>query len=358
MTQKNDTPALVLAFLITAGLVAGGFWWLTQRSGSPLGTIFSSKSNSPTLNSGNSGNPNTNVQAFAQTFAQVENLPSGSFNYGGSTSWAPVRGKIDPMIQQARSEFRLRYVDPVGEVAGSAAGIRMLLRNELTFAQSSRPLSNQEYQQAEQQGIKLKQVPVAIDSLAVAVNPSLNISGLTLAQLQGIYSSQIQNWQEVGGPNLPIQPLTRPVATGGTIELFVEQVLHGKGFGATVQTVGTTTDALRKLSNTPGGIYFASASEVVEQCTIKPIALSRNPGDVPVPPYRGALVDPSQCPAQRNQLNMEAFQTGQYPLTRNLFVVIKQNGQIEEKAGEAYANLLLSAQGQELMAKAGLVRIH
>jgi len=42
----------------------------------------------------------------------------------------------------------------------------------------------------------------------------------------------------------------------------------------------------------------------------------------------------SQCPGKRNQLNIDAFQAGQYPLTRNLFVVVKQNSQMDEQAGE------------------------
>ena len=45
-------------------------------------------------------------------------------------------------------------------------------------------------------------------------------------------------------------------------------------------------------------------------------------------------------------------------MTRRLFVVVKQNGQIDEQAGLAYAKLLLTQEGQELISKAGFVRIH
>jgi len=352
MTQKNETTTLAVAFLITAGLVGGGIWWFTQRSGVNLGKL--SPSGSPTASP---VSPDQRpVAPVGETFASVQNVPSGLFSYGGSTSWAPLRLTVDSAMQSARPEFRLRYVNPVGSAAGSGTGIRMLLRDQVAIAQSSRPLTDAEYQQAQQRGMQLKQIPVAIDGLAVAVNPGLSVPGLTLSQLQGIYRSQIRNWQEVGGSNLPIQPFTRPVTAGGTIELFVEQVLQGQPFGATVQTVGTTTEALRRLAAAPGGIYFASAPEVVPQCTVKPIAIARTPGEF-VPPYQEPLIPASQCPAQRNQLNVTAFQNGQYPLTRNLYVIVKQNGQIEEQAGEAYASFLLTTQGQDLIAKAGFVRI-
>jgi phosphate transport system substrate-binding protein len=36
---------------------------------------------------------------------------------------------------------------------------------------------------------------------------------------------------------------------------------------------------------------------------------------------------------------------------------VKQNGQTDQQAGEAYARLLLTNQGQELISKAGFVRI-
>jgi phosphate transport system substrate-binding protein len=38
-------------------------------------------------------------------------------------------------------------------------------------------------------------------------------------------------------------------------------------------------------------------------------------------------------------------------------VIVKQNNQSDQQAGETYANLLLTNQGQELISKAGFVRI-
>lgn len=45
MSQKNETTALVLALLITAGLVGGGLWWLTNRSGVKLETVGQGQTN-------------------------------------------------------------------------------------------------------------------------------------------------------------------------------------------------------------------------------------------------------------------------------------------------------------------------
>ncbi|OUC13548.1 MAG: phosphate ABC transporter substrate-binding protein [Alkalinema sp. CACIAM 70d] len=349
MSQKNDVPALLGALLVTVGVVGGGIWWFTQKSGQNLGQVFQTGSNSNPSTGSNSGSNN-------QPLSAVKDVPAGQFRYGGSTSWAPIRLSVDSAIQTSRSEFRLSYVNPVGEAASTGSGIKMLLNRQIDFAQTSRPLNAKEQQQAQQLGLNLTEIPVAIDGLAVAVNPSLNSPGLTLEQLRGIYTGQLTNWQQVGGPNVPIVPLSRKPGSGGTVDLFIESVLGGGNFGAGVQFVDTTTQALQRLGATLGSIYFASAPEVVPQCTIKPLPIGRAAGQF-VPPYREPLVDSSQCPGQRNQLNHQAFQNGDYPLTRNLYVVFKQDGQRSQQAGQAYANLLLSGQGQGLLEQAGFVRI-
>ncbi|MHC5833530.1 MAG: substrate-binding domain-containing protein, partial [Nostoc sp.] len=90
-----------------------------------------------------------------------------------------------------------------------SSGIRMLLDGKLDFAQSSRSLTDQEQAIAKERGFTLEQRQVGMDGIAVVVNPSLNVSGLTVEQLQQIYLGQITNWNQVGGPNLPITPLSQ-----------------------------------------------------------------------------------------------------------------------------------------------------
>ncbi|MFE1746174.1 PstS family phosphate ABC transporter substrate-binding protein [Coleofasciculus sp. H7-2] len=343
MSQKNETPVLVLALLLTLGLLGGGFWWFTNRSGVDLGGLRSNPTNQST-------------QSTGETFAQLQGVPSGLFSYGGSTTWAPIRKEVDSDIQTVWPKFVLRYTDPTTGAPGSGSGIKMLLNNQLAFSQSSRSIKDEEYQQAQARGFTLKEIPVAIDGIALAVHPNLNIPGLTITQLKDIYTGKITNWNQVGGLNLPITPYSRRIEEGGTIEFFAENVLGGQNFGANVQFIGTTTEALRQVADNPGGIYYASAPEVVGQCTVKPLPLGRNSNEW-VPPYQEPFVPLSQCPSQRNQLNAAAFQSGQYPITRRLFVIVKQNGQIDQQAGEAYAKLLLTAQGQDLISKAGFVSI-
>jgi len=175
MSSKNETMVLVLTLLITAGLGGGAALWFTHHSGVKQGNEKPNQSNQ-------------SAQPTTETFAQVQGVPKGEFNYGGSTSWATIRRDLDPAIQTVWPQFRLRYISSDKGKPGSATGIRMLLDNQLSFSQSSRPVNNTEFNQAQQRGFTLKEIPVAISGTAIVVNPSLNIPGLTIAQLDDIYA--------------------------------------------------------------------------------------------------------------------------------------------------------------------------
>ena len=143
---------------------------------------------------------------------------------------------------------------------------------------------------------------------------------------------------------------------GGTVEIFVKDILGGQPFGSQVKLVSTTTQTLNQIAKNLGGIYFASAPEVFPQCSVKILPLPRKQGKH-LAPYQEQTVLPSEYLGKRNKLNIEAFQSGSYLITHNLFMVVKQNGRIEEEAGKTYVEFLLTEQGQELISRYGFVRI-
>ena len=295
--------------------------------------------------------------AGGDTFADVDGVPTGLFSYGGSTTWAPLRKQEAAAFRNDWPDFQLRYTSPVSAPPGSGTGIRMLLSGQIAFSQSSRPLKLEEYEEAKQRGFNLEQIPVAIDGIAIVVNPDLDIPGLTIHELKEIYTGKITNWNQVKGPNAPIIPFSRSPEAGGTPEFFVEHVLKNRALGNAVELVDDTTQGLREVAANPGSIYYASAPEVVPQCLAKPIPIARNINTSFVTPYQPPLISPEACPTQRNQLNIEAFKNGEYPLTRRLFVIVKKDGSLDQQAGEAYAQLILTEQGQQIVREAGFVHI-
>ncbi|PSB01918.1 PstS family phosphate ABC transporter substrate-binding protein [Merismopedia glauca] len=342
MSSNRESALLIVTLLATLGVVGGGLWWLKEHLTFVSEPIATSLSPNSTKINGN---------------CQIANAPSGLFSYGGSTTWAVIRQKTEPIIAQICPAFRLRYTDPTSKPPGSQAGIEMLIDNQLAFSQSSNSLKPEDYQKAQAKGFSLKEVPVAIDGLVIAVHPQLQISGLSVGQLSDIYTGKVKNWNQLGGPNLKITPYSRTQESGGTVDFFSENVLQNQKFGSNVKYVYSTTPALRQVAADPGGIYYASASEIVHQCEIKPLPLFNNAQQL-IPPYQEPFVPLSACPQQRNQINQIAFRIGTYPITRRLFVIVKLNSQVDEQAGDAYAQWLLTSQGQETLKKAGFIRLN
>jgi|GEM_PF-1627441 len=338
--QSGLSKRYLQASLITLLLLMAGFWgWLR----SPRQLQLSPNQGAATL-------------AFSSNFVDVANVPEGVYNYGGSATWAMIRPHVETAIATVYPNLQLRYLETTSGTPGSGQGIRMLLDGELDFAQSTRPLQTEEYAIAQQRGFKLKQYAIGLDGIAAVVHPALNLSGLTVDQLRQIYLGNIKNWNQVGGPNRDIMLFSRRPEDSGTAHYFQTHVLKNKSFSSKVVPVYSTTDALRQLDRTPGGIYYASAAEVLYQCVAKPLPLGLSP-DKLTSPQLGAIVSTANCPPTRLQPNLAAFREGRYPITRSLYVIVKENKDREQLIGEAYKDMMLSEQGQQLVEQAGFVSI-
>lgn len=328
---------LIIGKVLTLLVIGGLLWWLKPQLWSSTTTTDRTSEN-------------TTAIANGSTYDRLTGVPTGTFNYGGSAVWMPIRQVVDAQIQQARPELQLRYIQPTNGNFSSSTGIQMLLDGKLDFAHSARPLTATEKAIAQQQGMTLAEIPIAVDGIAVVVHPTSQISGLTVEQLQQIYQGKITNWSQLGGANLPIVAYTRHPKDDSPVAIFSTPE---QSFGANVRSIASVTAALRQVNQTPGAIYYGSARAVVHQCGVKPIPLAEK-GDRFVAPYGEPLSQ--ECPSQRLQPNLAAFADGSYPLTRNLYAIIKQDGGKAQQAGEAYTKMLLSNQGQQAIRQAGFVQ--
>jgi phosphate transport system substrate-binding protein len=108
---------------------------------------------------------------------------------------------------------------------GSGTGIASLLNDSCDIAESSRKMEAEELAACKAKNIAPKETVVALDGLAVVVNPANPVSKLTLGQLAGIFTGRINNWKEVGGQDSEILILSREV-NSGTHVYFKEHVLR------------------------------------------------------------------------------------------------------------------------------------
>ncbi len=309
-----------------------------------------------------------------QTIQNVDVPPLPIVPFAGSTTFAPLNNpEIIATIQKARPQFPLRYVDPAefNEAPGSGTGIKWLIRgtHNLSFAQSSRPINDTEFRDARDRGLQLKQEPIAYDVIAIFVNPQLieqkGLQGLTLAQVRDIFTGKITNWKEVASsanwknevaPELTITPFRRNSLDSGTVEFFKESVMNKLKFGPNVNQVGQrgepeeqiTTLAIRKVASTLGSISFATASEVIKQDGIRILPIAKEDNSRSVSP----CADKDCKVVNTNVIAKQSYPT---KLARKIYVVIKQDGDLDQKAGEAYAKMLRSCEGQKWIKQAGFV---
>ncbi|MEA5466037.1 serine/threonine-protein kinase [Leptothoe sp. PORK10 BA2] len=343
---------LLLVFGV-AGVLGAGLWYLLRPqpdASSPKIALLQGWSES-VLESSPPSTADDSSKPMAESFAQVTQVPTGIFNYGGSTTWAPIRGSVDVEIQTARPEFRLRYVPPEDVPPSSQAGLEMLVQGKVDFSLASRLPSNELLEELAAKGINIRLVPVAENFDVAAVNLDLAVDQLTIDQLNAILEGRVRNWREVGGPDLEITRFDRDVN-----ENFMDtrpnlESDNMKLFTTPSEAVGTAPDF-------PGGIYVHTAAMLIPQCLMKTLTLVNGEGQKIIP-YQEPLVPAEQCPIQKNQVNLAALGSGNYPrqLQDTLYVVINQNGGMEQQVGEAYANFLLSDEGQTLLEKAGYLKI-
>ncbi|BAZ52146.1 hypothetical protein NIES4103_48050 [Nostoc sp. NIES-4103] len=298
-----------------------------------------------------------NKSTLSQNSLQLQNIPQGLIKYSGSSTFTFLQSpSVISVLQQAHPEFQqlqLRYIEPSTDKTGSSMAIKMLIEGQLSFAQSSRRVQNQEFKQAIARGFPLSEILVGIDGIAVYVNPQLSIPGLTISQLNDIYTGKITNWKSVGGPNLRITPFSYELDDGNIqnaeiVDLFQQEVLNAKPFDSTVKKVRDAIESIRKVARTRGGISYARASKVVSQYAIRPLPLSRKSDQPFVPPFTESNI---------TAVNIPAFVDGSYPITKNIFIIVKRDGSLDEKVGLAYADLLLTPQGQKLIEQSGFVPI-
>ena len=112
---------------------------------------------------------------------------------------------------------------PGGFSGGSGTGIAALINGTLDIANASRAMKDKEIEEAKANGVEAVEHVIAIDALAIIVNPANPITQLTIDQLADIFTGRVTNWKDVGGNDAPIVIVSRET-NSGTHVYFLEEV--------------------------------------------------------------------------------------------------------------------------------------
>lgn len=191
-------------------------------------------------------------------------------------------------------------------VSGTGGGFKKFCRGETDFSGASRPIKTSEIALCAENGIEYVELPVAIDALAVIVNPQNDwASCMTVEELKTIYAPEAQgkvnNWKQVN-PNYPDAPLAIFGAgtDSGTYDYFTFAVIGEEGASRGDYTATEDDNiTIQGVSGDTNAIGFLGLAYVEEnRGRVKPVAISYNGGPC-VEPTTDTAADGSYQPLTR-----------------------------------------------------------
>jgi len=214
---------------------------------------------------------------------------------------------------------------------GSGVGIAALISGTTDIAQSSRKMKMDEKLKLQESGKVVKETIIAFDALAVIVNPSNPIAQLTREQLEGIFTGKINNWKQVGGPDLKIIVYSRETSSG-TYEFFKEHVLNKKNFASSALMLAATGAVVQSVSQTKGAIGYVGLAYLEKD--VKALKVSYDKGK--------SFINPS----------VENAKSKVYPITRPLFYYYLS---VSDARIKPLIQFILSPEGQKIVLQEGYV---
>lgn len=252
--------------------------------------------------------------ASAETTADL----SGSISMVGSTSMEKLANALSEAFMEEYPD-----VTVTAEFVGSGAGIEAVTNGTADIGNSSRSLKDEEKAAGVVENV------VAIDGIAVCVDPANEVADLTKEQLTNIYNGTVTNWKEVGGADEPIIVIGRE-AGSGTRGAF-EELVDLKDACKYANELDSTGAVIAKVASTPGAIGYASLDALDD--SVKALSL------------------------EGVEATAENIKAGNYFLSRPFVMATK--GEISEQNDlvQAWFDYVMGDEGQQIASEVGLITV-
>ncbi len=242
---------------------------------------------------------------------------SKSVSTDGSTSMEKVIGALGEAFELDNSGVTFTY-----NPTGSGSGITAVAEGRCDIGLSSRSLKAEEKEKG------LEETILALDGIAIIVNPENAIADLSLETIAKIYKGEITNWSEVGGKDAEIVLIGRE-AGSGTRDGF-ESITGTDGECKYRQELTSTGDVITTVASNPDAIGYASLASVKD--TVKAISVDG--------------VVPSEA----------SVKDGTYKVQRPFVLVTKKDAELS-KTAQKFFDFITSKDANEIISKAGAVPV-
>ena len=269
---------------------------------------------------GSAAAPAATAAPTADSAAPATEAPaelSGTVATDGSTSMEKVIGALGEAFMEQNKGVTFTY-----NPTGSGSGITAVGEGRCDIGLSSRTLKDDE------KASGLKETVLALDGIAVIVNPANPVSDLDVETIAKIYTGEITNWKDVGGNDAEIVLIGRE-AGSGTRDGF-ESITDTKDSCKYRQELTSTGDVITTVSTNPDAIGYASLAALKDNVK--------------------ALTVGGIAPTE------DTVKDGSYVIQRP-FVLVTKDGAELSTAAQAFFDYATSADAADLIAAAGAVAV-
>ena len=242
---------------------------------------------------------------------------SGTVATDGSTSMEKVIGALGESFMEANKDVTFTY-----NPTGSGSGITAVSEGRCDIGLSSRALKDEEK-------AGLKETVLALDGIAIIVNPANPVNDLDLDTIAKIYTGEITNWKAAGGNDAEIVLIGRE-AGSGTRDGF-ESITGTKDACQYRQELTSTGDVITTVATNPDAIGYASLAALKD--SVKALTV----GGV--------------------QATEDSVKNGSYVVQRP-FVLVTKDGTELSPAAQAFFDYATSADAAPIIAAAGAVAVN
>ena len=266
----------------------------------------------------NSKDAAKDTSAAPATSAQTSaDAAAGTVSTDGSTSMEKVIGALGESFMQNNKGVTFTY-----NPTGSGSGITAVSEGRCDIGLSSRSLKDEEKKSG------LKETTLALDGIAIIVNPQNKVEDLDIETIGKIYTGEIKNWKEVGGDDAEIVLIGRE-AGSGTRDGF-ESITKTEDKCKYGQELTSTGDVITTVSQNPNAIGYASLAAVKDN--VKALSVGK--------------VKPTE----------ETVKDGSYVVQRP-FVLVTKEGKALSDTAQKFFDYVTSADASQIISDAGAVPV-
>lgn len=242
----------------------------------------------------------------------------------GSTTVGPIAKAFAEYYMSLHKDVNVTVSE-----SGSGNGAKSLINGMCDIADMSRFMKLKEFAAAVDKGRMPVAHVVAVDGLPIIVHPSNPVKGLAVEQVRDIYMGRINNWKEVGGPDVTIVRISRDT-NSGTYESFAKLVMKKEKIHENTEYVGSNGAVRQRVQSTPAAIGYAGLGFVDR--SVKALAID------------GIMPDHN------------TVSSGVYPIARPLYMFTNRYPKLGTHL-HAFVTLYLSPRGQEIIEEIGFIPV-